>query len=739
MAVDGRRQAALTASATPKGAATGAPHFLDRLAVIVKYYKAVAVVFLLVVAGMMQRAYTTIPMYQAEARLQIEEEHTTQTSLNEAVAAYQDPEPYYQTQLRILQGRELSTRAASRLKLQSVPEFNGAGPTPTRLSQIMTFVKGKLLAPFKGSSAPAKPGEANEDDLVEAFRGRIGVVQVRNSHLVDMTFVSSDPAFAAQAVNVLAEEYVKQNLEFRQSNANKTLQFLQSEVVKQQGIVQDRERRMAEYREDQNANSLDESQNIVFSRLNQVNDAVTRARSARIQREAQYKQVMEADAKERGSLTAISANPLVQNSRARLTELERERVRLLERYGDRHPDVQKINSQIADAQRQVDVEIDRTVQAIRNDYQAALAEERSLTGDLEAQKAAASDLGRKSVDYSVLEREAESDRQVYQALLQRENELRVISSNSANNVRLLERARLPGGPYTPDIRRAWTMAMLLGLGLGVAAAFVIDYLDDTVKTPDDIRWKLKLPFLGVVPKVHGNERPLLSETVPPHFGEAFRALRTAMVNASSDRDTKVICTTSSQPLEGKTTTTVNMALALAIGGARVLVIDADLRRPSLHKALKIANEKGLAELLSDHTRMRDVVRRTSHPNLVAITAGDPPTNPSELLAGDRMRTLIRQLSQSPFDWVLIDTPPVLAVTDAVILAPLVSGVTFIVGAEMTRWRMAERAIETLQQGQPKSIAAVLNRVDLERNRYYYWRYYGHQYYGYYGEKKAAAS
>jgi polysaccharide biosynthesis transport protein len=739
MAVDGRRQSGLAASATPKGATTGAPHFLDRLAVIVKYYKAVAVVFLLVVAGMMQRAYTTIPMYQAEARLQIEEEHTTQTSLNEGVAAYQDPEPYYQTQLRILQGRELSTRAASRLKLQTVPEFNGAGPTPTRLSQIMTFVKGKLVAPFKGSSAPVPPGEANEDDLVEAFRGRIGVVQVRNSHLVDITFVSSDPSFAAQAVNVLAEEYVKQNLEFRQSNANKTLQFLQSEVVKQQGIVQDRERRMAEYRENQNANSLDESQNIVISRLNQVNDAVTRARSARIQREAQYKQVMEADTKERGSLTAISANPLVQNARARLTELERERVRLLERYGERHPDVQKINSQIADAQRQVDVEIDRTVQAIRNDYQAALAEERSLTGDLEAQKAAASDLGRKSVDYSVLEREAESDRQVYQALLQRENELRVISSNSANNVRLLERARVPGGPYTPDIRRAWTMAILLGLGLGIAAAFVIDYLDDTVKTPDDVRWKLKLPFLGVVPKINGNERPLLSETVPPHFGEAFRALRTALVNASSDRDTKVICTTSSQPLEGKTTTTVNMALALAIGGARVLVIDADMRRPSLHKALKIANEKGLAELLSDHTRMRDVVRRTSHPNLVAITAGDPPTNPSELLAGDRMRTLIRQLSQSPFDWVIIDTPPVLAVTDAVILAPLVSGVTFIVGAEMTRWRMAERAIETLQQGQPKSIAAVLNRVDLERNRYYYWRYYGHQYYGYYGEKKAAAS
>ena len=282
------------------------------------------------------------------------------------------------------------------------------------------------------------------------------------------------------------------------------------------------------------------------------------------------------------------------------------------------------------------------------------------------------------------------------------------------------------------------MALLFGLGLGIAAAFAIDYLDDTVKTPEDVTWRLHLNFLGLVPKVHGERHPLLSGPVPHDFGEAFRALRTALVASSGSDATHLIAITSTQPLEGKTTTAVNVALALAIGGARVLLIDADMRRPSLHKAMRLPNDRGLAELLSGKARMREVVQRCGDPNLLVIPAGLTPPNPSELLASDRMRAFLHQLATGPFDWVIIDTPPVLAVTDAVILAPLVHSVCFVVGAEMTRWRLAERAIETLQAGHPRSIAAILNRVDFDRNHYYYSRYYGHQYKSYYAEAPAAS-
>jgi capsular exopolysaccharide synthesis family protein len=281
---------------------------------------------------------------------------------------------------------------------------------------------------------------------------------------------------------------------------------------------------------------------------------------------------------------------------------------------------------------------------------------------------------------------------------------------------------------------------MLGLGCGVAAAFAIDYLNDTVRTPDDIRWRLKVDFLGLVPATRGVGRPLLTNVAPPiGFGEAFRALRTALTIRTGGQGTRIVTMTSAQPLEGKTTTAVNTALALARGEAKVLLIDADMRRPSVHQALGIQNGKGLADFLKGAAGLSEIVRSTGDPNLRIITAGTIPDNPSELLSSQRMRALLEKLEGAPLDWVIIDTPPVLAVTDSVILAPLVDAVTFVVGADMTRWRVAERAIETLQSGRARSIGAVLNKVDFSRDRYYYSRHYGNYYYDSNGYSQAAAS
>ena len=715
-------------------------HLFDRLAIIIKHWKTAIGVAMLVIAGMMYQTYTTVPLYRAQARIQIDEEHTTaQTDFKESSLVYSDPEPYYQTQYKILQGRDLALHAVKRLQLQAVPEFNGQGAKPPALTQAIADIKAKVMALVRGEpETPARRagGPLSENQQADAFLGRVQVAPVRGSRLVDVYFVSADPQFAARAVNVLAEEYVNQNLEFRLQNTDKTLDWLTEEVAKQQSVVQTSERMLAEYRENKNALSLEDRQNIIVSRLNQVNDAASRARMTRIQKEALYNQV--AAANDRESLSTIASNPFVQQLKTRVSELQREKLRLEDRYGEKHPDVQRVNGQIADAQRQLDLEVDRSVAAIKADYQASVAEEKQLGRDLETQKAQATDLNRKSIDYSVLQREAESNRQVYESLLQREKEMRVVSNSRANNVRLLDRAEIPGSPFTPNTRRAWIMALLFGLGIGIAAAFAIDYLDDTVKTPEDVTWRLRLDFLGLVPKVHGERHPLLSGPVPHDFGEAFRALRTALVASSGTDATRLVAVTSTQPLEGKTTTAVNIALALAIGGARVLLIDADMRRPSLHKAMRLPNDRGLADLLAGTAKMREVVQRCGDPNLLVISAGHTPSNPSELLGSDRMRAFLQQLTTGPFDWIIIDTPPVLAVTDAVVLAPLVHGVSFVIGAEMTRWRLAERAIETLQAGHPRAIAAILNRVDFDRNRYYYSRYYGHQYKSYYAEAPVAS-
>jgi capsular exopolysaccharide synthesis family protein len=293
---------------------------------------------------------------------------------------------------------------------------------------------------------------------------------------------------------------------------------------------------------------------------------------------------------------------------------------------------------------------------------------------------------------------------------------------------------VPKAPITPTGRRTWLLSFAVGLIAAIAVAYGLDYMNDTIKTPEDVARYLRLPFLGLVPSVRGNKHPVLaSAQAPLDFGESFRTLRTAIMTMYSGEGTKTMVVTSAQPLEGKTTTACNIAMALAYGGARVLLIDADMRRPGLHRPLRLTNERGLSQVLVGQARVRDVLQRTVDPNLLAITAGKTPPNPSELLASERMKTLLTNLSHGPFDWIVIDTPPVLAVTDAVVIAPEVSGVTFVIGAEMTRRRLAERAAETILASRPKMVAVVLNRVDFARNKYYYSRYHGHQYKNYYAE------
>jgi succinoglycan biosynthesis transport protein ExoP len=761
-----------TSQATPRAAASPLPgassgtaqlahptrvapqdvHLLDRLGVVVRHRRLITTIFVLTVAVMMAQSYSTIPLYRAKAQLLIQDERSTAvSSLKENDPAYwADPEPYYNTQYRILQGRGLARRVVRKLHLHNVPEFNGTLPGPPGPLQAMAAVRARvktaalsivaLVQPPPAVEALSADETAAEAGFVGAFLTRVQVDPVRGTRLVDLYFSSADPQFAARAVDTLADEYVEQNLELRLQNIDKTLVWLGQELDKQQKKVTDSEQALADYRSSQNALSLDNRQNIVVARLNALNEAVTRARTVRAQKESLYVQVRSVDPNSDASLSlpAIVTNTAVVEIRNRLTSLEADRARLSGRYGPQHPEMLKIDTGIENARQQLKAETAKVIEQVKSDYEAALAEERSLSRSLEEQKTTAMDLDRKSANYTVLEREAETNRQVYQQLLQQEKELRVISNSRANNVQVMDRADVPGAPFTPNTRRDWMTAILLGALLSLGIAFGVEYIDDTVKTPEDVTRRLNLPLLGIVPAVRGDKVPVLTGNVPHDFGEAFRALRTSLVFTSGGSEgARVVGVTSTQPLEGKTTTACNLAAALALGGARVLLIDADMRRPGLHKAMGMQNAVGLSHLLVGQTRVRDAVQRTNEPNLFVITAGRTPPNPSELLASDRMKAFVKNLATGPFDWVIIDTPPVLAVTDSVILSQFVAGLVFVVGAEMTRRVHVERALETLAPGRPHVIGVVLNRVDFDANKYYYSRYYGYQYKSYYGQPAAS--
>jgi capsular exopolysaccharide synthesis family protein len=714
-------------------------HLLDRLAVVFKHVRLIAAVFAIVVSIAMLESYSATPLYRSQARIVIQDERSTAIgTLNSSDPAYwQDPEPYFNTQYRILQSRGLARRVIKNLPPPPAAHPSAFARAMALPRQLVNRWRGKPAR--SEGEAPARDETAIESAAIGAFLGGLEIVPVKGTRLVEIVYSSPAPEYAANAANMVAREYVQQNLDSKLQNTNSTLDWLKGELDKQRKKVEDAERGMANYQEGQNAMSLDDRQNIVIDRLKSLNDAVTKAKTNRLQKEALHRQLGNVTADTAGvdTFPGLAQNTTIQEIRQQLAQLNAEKARLLQTRTSNHPDVAKVDASIESANIRLKSETGKILASIGNEYRAALAEEQSLTVSLEEQKRQAIDLNRKNVNFSILQREAEGERHVYNALLQQEKEMRVVSNSRANNVQLMDPAEVPGGPYTPNHGRDWLMALVLGLALGVAFAYTVEYLDDTVKIPDDVTRRLRLPLLGLVPAVAGSNVPVLLNPVPHDFGEAFRSLRTSLVFTNGTDGRRMIAVTSTQPLEGKTTTACNLAVALALGGSRVMLIDADMRRPGLHRTMGLQNEVGLSHVLTGQARVREAVQRTSEPNLYVMTAGRTPPNPSELLSSARMQNLVANLQAGPFDWVIIDTPPVLAVTDAVIVAPYVSGLVFVIGAEMTRRAHAERAIETIQSGRPNIIGAVLNRVDLNRNKYYYSRYYGYHYKSYYGSEAPA--
>jgi capsular exopolysaccharide synthesis family protein len=727
-------------------------HVLDRLAAIFKHRRLAGAAFVVVAGVMLLQTYSQIPMFRTSARVIIQDERTVAVgSLNANDPMYwQDSDQYNNTQYSILQSRGLARRVVHRLQLQNHALFNGTAPRRQGVTTMIADARRKLSSAVHsaiGSQPAAPPVEAPgpEEDAAEAgiisqFLSGVRIVPGVKNRLVDIVYESSDPQFAAIAANALAEEYTAQNLDLRLATIQKNLLWLTDEVAKQEKKVSDAEAAMTQYRKDQNALSLGDRQNITIARLNALNETVTRQRTERLQKEATYSQLKSVDpaSDAADAFPVIAASQGVVDTKSKLADLLADKTRLSARYLPNHPEIQKLDIQIRNARETLTAQRARVIETVRNEYETAVAQERSFSGSLEQQKNEAMELDRKSGDYNVLERQAESDRQLWQSLLKQQKELQVVSNSRSNNVQLMDRAEVPGTPFSPNARREWFTALMAGLLVAFGLAFGIEYLDDTVKTPEDISKRFGLPLLGLVPAIRGSRVPLLSETVPHDFGEAFRSLRTSLVFTAGAGESRVIAVTSSQPLEGKTTTACNLATALALGGSRVLLIDADMRRPGLHQIMGVENAVGLSHLLAGQSRVREAVQRTAEPNLFVMTAGHTPPNPSELLASERMKSFIANLSQGPFEWIVLDTPPVLAVTDAVILAGAVSAVVFVVGSEMTRRVHAERALATLRAGKPRSIGVVLNRVDFDRNKYYYSRYYGYNYKSYYGSATPAA-
>ena len=699
--------------------------------------------FLSVVVLVALHTFTATPIYEASTRILIEREDPNVVSFKQVLDQSTLTDDYYETQYAILHSRGLARRSLAVLNLWNHPAFNPEPKFSIRgfLMKPVDLVVGLFAPP--PVELPDSGETAEQTAVIDRFLGSLEVSPVRYSRLVDVTFRSTDPAVAARAANVLAEQYISQTIELRSNTTKDASVFLEQQLAEQRTKLEASERALQAYRERTDSVSLEDRQNIVVQKLQELNAAVTRANTARIQKEAAYNQVKAAqnDPKAIESLPLILSNQFVQQQKTELAQLQRQRAQLSEKLGPNHPDMVKVNIAIQNAEAKLRAEVAQIVDSSRSEYEAAVSEERTLTASLDRQKQEAQSLNRSGIQYGVLERDATANRQMFGSLLQRTQETGVSQELKSVNVRVVDPAEIPTGPSSPNVFNNLLMGILAGLTLALGLAFAFEYADDRIKNPDELKKHLGVPFLGMVPALFGRENgssPILSDGVSAIFSESFRSIRTNVLFSSTEEGGRFIVITSSVPGEGKTVVSTNLSVALAQAGHRVLLIDADMRKPRVHDVFRARMAPGLSNLLVGNASASESIVESSTSGLWLMPAGTLPPNPAELLGSKRFKDFVAFLVQH-FDWVIIDSPPVMAVTDAAIVANLAQGVLFVVGAEMTSRRVAQRAVEQLELSQARMLGVVLNRVDLEHNPYYYSRYYRPEYGGYYGPPSGPAA
>ena len=705
-------------------------HLTDYLRVLYKRRWTAVTIFLLVVVSVVVYAFTATPIYEARTRLLIETDEQNIVTFKTVVDETQAKADYYQTQYNILQSRALARQTIEDLKLWNSPLFR---------EHASLFSGGRLIARLRGepSTAGAQSADTPLDQsrVVDAFLMNLTVSPIRNSRLVDVKYRTPDAQLASSIANTIAENYIEQNLDYKFTASREASGWLADRLTEERQRVEEAETALQQYREQNDSIAMEDRQNIVVQRLADLNSAVTRAKTDRLQKEATYRQ-LSASASDPAALNtfpAILANVFIQQQKAELAALQRQQAQMSERLGERHPDMIKIRSAIQHAEGQIEVEVDKIVAAVRNEYEAARAQEESVAAALAAQKTEALTMNRKAIEYSVLERDVDSSTQVYNSLLQRAKETSVAGELKSSNIRVVDRAERPVAPIAPRPLFSLVLALLGGTVLACGTAFFFEYLDSRIKSPEEIEAYLGLPSIGMVPALGKNWRdadPLITNGVPPNFAEAFRALRTNVLFSAASPGCRVILVTSTGPGEGKTMVASNLAIGFATAGQRVLLLDADMRRPRMHELLGTAQEPGLSNALVGNAPVAEAIRKSEVPGLCVVPAGRVPPNPAELLGSRAFKEMLAGV-RTQFDWIVIDTPPVMAVTDPNVIASLTDGVVFVIGAEMTSYKVARRAIEQLERSRASFAGAVLNNVQIHRHAYYYSQYYRREYANYY--------
>ena len=702
-----------SAPAFPESPTRDDKPLVAHLRVILRYRVMVAAVFVSVVALAALKSWTTRPVYKAEAQIQIERENPAILTAFKGVADVNErgwADDYYQTQYKLLQGRTLARQVIQRMGLQNDPELAGR--------------------------VGAGGGPEAVDASVDAFLDRLTVQWIRNSRLVTVAFESHDPEQAARVANTLAEVYIEQAMAARYQTATDASLWLRRQIDDQRGKVQRAEVALQGLREKEGIVNIDERRVLVDQRLKDLGSTLTGLKSQRVQKEALARQMRAARDPE--ELPDAMHSKLIESLRIDLARLERQMAELKERYLDQHPEVLKVQKQIDETRRSLGAEAARLVRAAENDYQAAAAQEGAVALALDAAKAEALDLQRRGVQYDSLKRELEAGKEVLNSLLARHEQADVAQELQTTNLRVADPATVPRFAVRPRRVLDLAIGLILGAGLSIGLALLRDHLDVTLKTPDDVRLGLGVPLLAVLPL---RPAPADGSAAGDAFTgdgaavEGYRLLRAALRHAWPDAAARAVLVTSTAPGEGKTATSVGLARILAAAGEKTLLVDADLRKPEAHDAVRARRAPGLAEVLAGEARLAEAVQ-TLPGGLAFLASGASGPGSGDLLTVERLDPLMAA-ARGAYRWVVIDTSPVGAVSDPLVLGPRVDGVVVVAAAETVPGPAVRRTLERIADSGARVLGVVLNRARVDRHAYDYQHHYGHGYGGYHEDSVRA--
>jgi polysaccharide biosynthesis transport protein len=709
------------------------PHIREYVMALYRRRWIAMAAFALVFGTVAAYTFTATPIYVASARVLFDSDRQNIVNFKEVVEPDEARSDYYQTQYNLLESRSLARQTLLNLNLMNHPELAGTAGGGWGLDSFYAFLRKHSHGTTTGPAPTAADETRAESAAIDNFIDRLEISPLRSSRLTDVGFRSTDPALAARLVNEHVRAFIEQNLDYRFQASKEASDWLAGQLKDQRRQVEAAEIALQRYRESTDAISMQDRENIVVQKLADVSAAVTRAKTERIEKEARYQQLLSLRDSNAAldTFSAVLTNSFIQQQKAELTTLQRQERQLSERLGDRHPDMIKVRTAVQGAQEKLDSEIAKVVESVKNEFLTAQAQERALVGALNAQKLEALATNRKGIEYGVLQREVESSRQVYDSLLQRAKETGVSGALKTSNIRVVDAAEVPRSPVSPR-RMLNLLSGMLGGGLfAIFIAFFFEYIDNRLKSPEEVTQHLGLPTLAVLPHVEAGGDPLVTASVAAGFTESIRGLRTNLLFAKAcDDGPRTLVLTSTGPEEGKSVTAANVAISLAEAGHRVLLVDADLRRPRMNEIMSVKQEPGLSNILVGSVTPSQALQRSTTSGLWLLAAGRIPPNPAELLGSEQFVRFLASL-KGFFDWVIIDSPPVMAVTDATILAQRASAVLFVVQAEKTNRYRARHALSRLRRVHAPLVGVVLNGVNFSGNSGYYSDYYSPEYTRYY--------